>query len=85
MKINKAINLYQLDQELNGKGLNATLDDNKNIIEITLADNNDATEAELQAAIDAHVAQFTEPTVEEKLASVGLNLDDLKAALGLQA
>lgn len=24
-----------------------------------------------------------EPTVEEKLASVGLNLDDLKAALGL--
>jgi len=24
-----------------------------------------------------------EPTIEEKLASVGLNLDDLKAALGL--
>ena len=26
----------------------------------------------------------TEPTIEEKLASVGLNIDDLKAALGIK-
>jgi hypothetical protein len=83
MKTNKPINLYQLDQELNGKGLNATLDDNKKVIEVTLADNNDATEAQLEAAINAHIAEFKEPTVEEKLTSVGLNLGDLKAALGL--
>ena len=40
MKINKEINLVQLDQELNGKGLNATFDENQKIIEVTLADNN---------------------------------------------
>lgn len=83
MKINKLINLEQLDFELNGKGLNATLDDNKKIVEVTLADNNDATEAELKAAIDAHQAIFSEPNIEDKLASVGLTLPDLKAALGL--
>ena len=83
MKVDKLINLKQLDQELNGKGLNATLDDDKKIIEVTLADNNDATEAELKAAIDAHQALFSEPTIEDKLASVGLNLADLKSALGL--
>jgi hypothetical protein len=84
MKVNKEINLYQLDQELNGKGLNGTLDENKKVIEVTLADNNDATESELEAAIEAHIAlPNPEPTVAEKLASVGLNLDDLKAALGL--
>lgn len=84
MKINKPINLQQLDQELNGKGLNATLDKNKNIIEITLADNNDANEEELANAINAHIAKATpEPSIEQKLASVGLTIDDLKAALGL--
>ena len=48
---------------------------------------------ELEAFINAHNADdnwvnpnpviITEPTVEQKLASVGLNLDDLKSALGL--
>lgn len=41
----------------------------------------EATEAELLAAYDAH--NPTEPTVADKLASVGLNLEDLKEALGL--
>jgi hypothetical protein len=37
-----------------------------------------------QALLDAHNPPApTEPTVEEKLASVGLSVDDLKQALGL--
>ena len=44
----------------------------------------DCSQVEAQAMLDAHnPSASTEPTVEEKLASVGLNLDDLKAALGL--
>jgi hypothetical protein len=42
------------------------------------------TQGEADALIAAHNPPTPqEPTVEEKLASVGLNLDDLKAALGL--
>ncbi len=83
MKVTKKINLGQLDQELNGKGLNGVLDDKGVLVEVNLTENNDATEAELKAAIDAHVAKDTDITIEQKLASVGLSLDDLKAALGL--
>lgn len=82
--VNKEINLAQLDQELNGSGLIATLDNDKKIIEVGLAENNDATESELLIAVDAHIAlPIPEPTIEQKLASVGLNLDALKTALGL--
>jgi hypothetical protein len=43
------------------------------------------TKEEAQRLYDAHnPAEPTEPTVEEKLASVGLSIDDLKSALGLQ-
>lgn len=84
IKVNKEINLAQLDQELNGEGLIATLNENKTIIEVGLAENNKATELDLEKAIDEHIAlPISEPTVEEKLANVGLNLDDLKTALGL--
>ena len=42
------------------------------------------TEAEAKAGLSAHVKIVKpEPTVAEKLASVGLSVDDLKAALGL--
>ena len=42
----------------------------------------DATEAELLAAFDAHnPTPPSEPTVAEKLASVGLSLEELKAAI----
>lgn len=37
---------------------------------------------EVKAEID-NPTPIPEPTVEQKLASVGLNLDDLKSALGL--
>lgn len=83
IKVDKVINLEQLDKELNGQGLVAPVDENLKIIAVGLAENNSATYEELQVAIDAHVAVFTEPTVEEKLASVGVSFNDLKAALGL--
>ena len=44
----------------------------------------DCTKAEAEAALAAHNPPApTEPTVAEKLASVGLTVADLKAALGL--
>jgi hypothetical protein len=44
----------------------------------------DATEEELRAAFAAHnPTPPTETTVAEKLASVGLSVTDLKAALGI--
>lgn len=80
---NKKINLLQLDQELGGQGLIADFNDSKNKI-IKPADNSTVTQAQLEAAIAAHIAlPEQEPTVEQKLASVGLNLESLKAALGL--
>ena len=85
MKITKKINLGQLDQELNGKGLNGILDDHGNYIDVSLTENNDATEAELKAAIDAHVAvdpNAAKETAKAKLEALGLTTDDLKA-LGL--
>lgn len=46
--------------------------------------NGDCTEAEAKAALDAHNPPApTEPTLEEKLTSVGLSVADLKSALGL--
>jgi hypothetical protein len=84
LKVTKEINLSQLDSELNGKGLIASVDENKVIDAVGLADNNDATEAELEAAIKAHKAlPLEQPTIAEKLASVGLSVDDLKVALGI--
>lgn len=42
------------------------------------------TQAEANALINAHnPTPPAEPTIQEKLASVGLNLEDLKTALGL--
>lgn len=78
----KAINLSQLDQELGGKGLIADLNDDKKKL-ILPSENSDVTEAQLEAAIAAHVAQFIEPSIEDKLANAGLSIADLKAALGL--
>jgi hypothetical protein len=79
----KEINLAQLDRELGGKGLNGDFNEpNKKLI--VPADDSDVTEAELEAAIAAHVALADpEPTVADKLARVGLSVDEIKAALGL--
>jgi hypothetical protein len=79
----KEINLKQLDEELGGKGLIADFNDpaKKSIF---TAENSNVTEAELKSAIEAHVAvAYPEPSLDEKLASVGVSVDDLKVALGL--
>jgi hypothetical protein len=77
----KKINLAQLDIELNAGGLNMESKDGE--YTITAIDPK-ITEAQLKAAIDAHVAQEdAQPSITQKLASVGLSVDDLKSALGL--
>jgi hypothetical protein len=78
----KEINLYQLDQELGGKGLIADLNDNKKKL-IMPSENSDVTEAQLEAAIANHKAISEVPTITEKLANAGISLDELKVALGI--
>jgi len=84
----KEINLYQLDQELGGQGLVADFNDPKKKI-IKIADNSTITEVELEAAIDAHIAQ---PTADEirvlnraegliKLKELGFTDDQISALL----
>lgn len=96
IKVNKEINLYQLDQELNGKGLIANNDKNLAILEVGLAENNDATEAELKLAIDAHIAideaeakatakvalSAAKQTAQDKLKALGLNDLEIAAITG---
>jgi hypothetical protein len=85
MKVTKKVNLGQLDQELNGKGLNGVLDENGVLTDVDLAEGNDATEEQLKSAIDAHVAinlNAPREAAQAKLAALGLTVDDLKA-LGL--
>lgn len=89
IKFNKPINLNgtELRQELRNAKVDIS-DDNLSVREI----NNDlyldikaADQATAAAVVAAHNGTIVapEPTVEQKLASVGLNLDDLKQALGL--
>ena len=52
------------------------------IADIVWLTNDVKTEAEIKAAI-ANPLPEPEPTIADKLASVGLSLPDLKAALGL--
>lgn len=66
-------------KDLGAKEFSLTGDD---INDIVWFSNIKFTKAEIEAAI-ANPLPEKEPTVEEKLASVGLNLDDLKTALGL--
>jgi hypothetical protein len=54
------------------------------IVDGKLTITGDCTKQEAQKALDAHnPIEPAEPSVADKLASVGLSLDDLKAALGL--
>lgn len=78
----KEINLAQLDKELGSKGLNGDFNDpTKKLILST--ENSDVTEEELETAIATHIAlPELKPTIADKLASVGLSIEELKAALG---
>ena len=84
----KEINLSQLDQELGGKGLNGDFNDPKKKL-IEPSENSDVTEAQLEAAIAAHMAVdenamaiAAKEAAQAKLEALGLTADDLKA-LGL--
>ena len=78
--VNKPINLNQLDIEINSKGLIAQLDDFGNITEVGLAENNDATESQLQDAVNNHIADFT-PTKAALLERLGITEDEAKLLL----
>ena len=78
----KEINLKQLDEELGKQGLIADFNDPNNKL-ILPTETSTVTEAQLEAAIAAHIAiPYPEPTIADKLASVGLSIEELKAALG---
>jgi hypothetical protein len=85
----KEINLYQLDQELGGQGLVADFNDSANKI-IKPADNSTVTEAQLEAAITAHVAGPTQAQITQlnreqglaKLKELGFTDAEISALLG---
>jgi hypothetical protein len=89
IKVNKKINLSQLDKELNGLGLNGQLNEDGEIIAVALADNNNATETQLEAAIAAHIAGPTEEEIRilnreqgiAKLEELGFTEDQITALL----
>lgn len=76
---------FEIPDAINGEQLKAELGctdvyvrDGKLIV------GGELTEAQAAAGIAAHIpAPTPEPTIDEKLASVGLSIPDLKAALGL--
>ena len=84
---NRPVNLNgaELLAELNAAGVAITerpfIDGNGDLwLDVASKDKSKA-----QAVVAAHngTTVAPEPTIEQKLASVGLNLEDLKAALGL--
>lgn len=85
----KEINLIQLDQELGSQGLCADFNNPKKKI-IVPAENSTVTEAELEAAIDAHVAGPTQEQIIKlnreqglaKLKELGFTDDQIAALLG---
>ena len=69
---NKLINSDIFAQE--NPGLSLFMRDNKLIVAGA------ESQEEAQSLLDAHTVK--EPTIDEKLASVGLSIEELKAALG---
>ena len=89
IKFNKPINLNgtELRQELRNAKVDIS-DDNLSVREISgdlYLDIKLADEAKAAGVVAAHNGTIVapEPTIEDKLASVGLNLTDLKSALGI--
>ena len=84
----KEINLLQLDNELGNQGLCADFNDLKKKI-IVPADNSTVTEAELEAAITAHIAGPTQEEITKlnreqgiaKLKELGFTDDQITALL----
>lgn len=87
IKFNKPKNLNgtELLDELKKAGVTVTdlpMDNGKNGFWLNISE---ADEAKAAAVVAAHngTTVAPEPTVQQKLASVGLSVDDLKTALGL--
>lgn len=84
----KNLNGEELRQELNAAGVNIS---NEKFSVVVDGENNllldinpkDKSEAEKIVATHNGTIVPPEPTIEDKLASVGLNLNDLKSVLGL--
>ena len=83
----KNLNGAELRDELRNAGIEisddkeaVSLKENDLLLKISEADK---TKAEAVVAAHNGTTVAPEPTIEDKLASVGLNLPDLKAALGL--
>lgn len=84
----KEINLDQLDKELGSQGLNGDFNDPKKKL-IVPADNSTVTEAQLEAAIKAHVAGPSRADVIQlnrkqglaKLKELGFTDDQISALL----
>jgi hypothetical protein len=89
IKLNKPINLNgtELRKELNAAGVKIT--DEPSSIRVDNGDLwldiADKDESKAQVVVEAHNGTIVapEPTIADKLANAGLNLDELKAALGL--
>ena len=85
---NKKINLVQLDQELGSQGLIADFNDPDNKL-IKAADNADYTEAQIEAAIAAHIAGTTQQEIYalnreqgiEKMRKLGFTEDQITALI----
>ena len=80
------LNGSQLRDELRAAGV-AITDDNQAVStdgEQTLwLDISDTDKVKAQGVVAQHIGIDKEPTLDDKLASVGLSVTDLKAALGL--
>lgn len=78
LEFNKQIDGLQLSEELGIE--NSQLWADEEFIYI----NADITQAKAQKIFDAHVIKpRPEPSIQEKLAMAGIDLDDLRVALGL--
>jgi hypothetical protein len=82
IKINKLVNLAQLDKEYNGQGLLGVPDEQGNYTEISLAENNSGNETELKIVLDKHIAidnAAEKTSAEAKLAALGLTQEEIAA------
>ncbi len=81
----KEINLRQLDKELGGQGLIANFNDSNNKLILT-AENSTVTEANLQTAIDVHIAIDDKVIKEHERAALlerlGITEDEARLLLG---
>lgn len=86
IKVNKKINLKQLDDELNANGLIASLNDNYEVIAVGLASNSTISEDDLAVGIEAHKAiDFNAEAEAAKaalLAKLGITEEEARLLLG---